>query len=104
LVEEDGGKIPDEVMSYIRKMAVHAVRERGESPETVAAIFNFNCHCIYRWLKQCGKGGYNNFETRHLHVRHPSLLPKWIIWLNDIVLKKSHWIMLLTRIYGAALF
>jgi hypothetical protein len=29
-------------MGYIRKMAVHAIRERGESPEIVAQIFNFN--------------------------------------------------------------
>jgi hypothetical protein len=34
----DGRKIPDEVMNYIRKMAVHAVRERGQSPEVVASV------------------------------------------------------------------
>ena len=38
----DGRKIPDEVMGYIRKIAVEAVRERGHSPEVVAQIFNFN--------------------------------------------------------------
>ena len=36
----DGRKIPDEVMGYIRKIAVEAVRERGQSPEVVAEIFN----------------------------------------------------------------
>ena len=29
----DGRKIPDEVMGYIRKIAVQAVRENGQSPE-----------------------------------------------------------------------
>ena len=48
----DGRKIPDEVMGYIRKIAVEAVRERGHSPEVVAEIFNFNRSCIYRWLNQ----------------------------------------------------
>jgi hypothetical protein len=33
---KDGRKIPDEVMDYIRKMAVRAVREMKESPELVA--------------------------------------------------------------------
>ena len=32
----DGRKIPDEVMGYIRKIAVQAVRENGQSPEVVA--------------------------------------------------------------------
>jgi hypothetical protein len=38
----DGRKIPDEVMGYIRKIAVQAVRECGQGPEVVAQIFNFN--------------------------------------------------------------
>jgi len=29
----DGRKIPDEVMGYIRKIAVQAIRENGQSPE-----------------------------------------------------------------------
>lgn len=53
----DGRKIPDEVMGYIRKMAVQAIRERGQSPEVVAQIFNFNRSCIYRWLKHYDEGG-----------------------------------------------
>jgi hypothetical protein len=52
----DGRQIPDEVMGYIRKMAVQAVRERGQSPEVVAEIFNFNRSCIYRWLVVCPSG------------------------------------------------
>jgi hypothetical protein len=49
---EDGRKIPDEVMGYIRKMAVQAVRERGQSPEVVAQIFNFySLTCPH--LKNC---------------------------------------------------
>ena len=31
----DGRLIPDEVMSYLRKIAVHAVEEMGCSPEDV---------------------------------------------------------------------
>ncbi|WNV05834.1 IS630 family transposase [Candidatus Methylospira mobilis] len=86
---KDGRKIPDEVMSYIRKMAVHAVRERGESPETVATIFNFNRHCIYRWLKQYDKGGYKNLETGASPGATPIITAEMDIWLKDIVLNKN---------------
>ena len=30
---EDGRKVPDDVMYYIRRMAVYAVRVLGQSPE-----------------------------------------------------------------------
>ena len=46
----DGRKIPDEVMDYIRKMAVYAVRELGQSPELVIQVLNMNRSCMYRWL------------------------------------------------------
>jgi hypothetical protein len=38
----DGRKIPDQVMSYFRKRAVQAVRERKLSPEVVAKVFGFS--------------------------------------------------------------
>ena len=38
----DGRKIPDEVMGYLRKRAVQAIRENGHSPEVVAAVFGFS--------------------------------------------------------------
>jgi len=60
---EDGRKIPDDVMFYIRGMAVHAVRELGQSPEVVSEAYNFNRHCIYRWLKQYDEGGYSALRS-----------------------------------------
>src|SRR5438067_1277917 len=48
----DGRKIPDEVMGYIRKIAVQALRENGQSPEVVVKVLNFNRSCIYEWLKR----------------------------------------------------
>ena len=38
----DARKIPDDVMSYIRKLAVRAVVERGWSPECVFEIPRFS--------------------------------------------------------------
>ena len=40
----DGRKIPDEVMGYIRKIAVQAVRENGQSPEVLHFM-------QFRWLE-----------------------------------------------------
>lgn len=61
---EDGRKIPDSVMHYIRIMAVHAVKELGHSPETIAETYNFNRACIYRWLRQYDEGGYDALESK----------------------------------------
>ena len=38
----DGRLIPDEVMSYLRKIAVHAVEEMGCSPEDVIKILGLS--------------------------------------------------------------
>src|SRR2546430_10698399 len=60
----DGRKIPDEVMGCIRKIAVQAIRENGQSPEVVAKVLNFNRSCIYDWLKRYDEGGYEALESR----------------------------------------
>lgn len=85
----DGRKIPDEVMSYIRKMAVHAVRERGESPETVSRIFNFNRHCIYRWLNQFDESGYVGLETGIAEGAQRIITEDVDNWLKFVVLEKT---------------
>jgi hypothetical protein len=43
----DGRKIPDEVMYYIRIMAVNSIRVLGQSPEAIAKTYNFNR--AWRW-------------------------------------------------------
>ena len=59
----DGRKIPDDVMYYIRVMAVNSVRVLGQSPEVIALAYNFNRACIYRWLKQYDEGGFEALES-----------------------------------------
>jgi transposase len=85
----DGRQIPDEVMGYIRKMAVHAIRERGESPEIVAQIFNFNRSCIYRWLKQYDEGGYAALESRMPPGASPLITEEMDEWLKQTVLNRT---------------
>jgi transposase len=83
---QDGRKIPDEVMGYIRKIAVQAVRERGQSPEVVAQIFNFNRSCIYRWLKHYDEGGYEALESQPAPGAEPVVTDAMDVWLKQTVL------------------
>lgn len=84
----DGRKIPDEVMNYIRKMAVYAVKELNESPETVARVFNINRHCIYRWLKQYNENDYKGLETVTAPGATPLITQEMDNWLKETILNK----------------
>jgi transposase len=80
----DGRQIPDEVMGYIRKMAVHAIRERGQSPELVAQLFNFN-----RWLKQYDEGGYAALDSRLPPGASLLITGEMDKWLKQTVLNST---------------
>ena len=60
--QNDGRKIPDEVMSYIRQMAVRAVEEKGYSPEAVINILGLIRSCIYEWLRKYRERGLRGLE------------------------------------------
>ena len=85
----DGRKIPDEVMDYIRKIAVQAVRENGQSPEVVAKILNFNRSCIYEWLKRYDEGGYEALESRKPPGAKPLITREMEGWLEETVLNST---------------
>lgn len=85
----DGRKIPDEVMGYLRKMAVYAVRELGQSAEVVIQVFNMNRSCIYRWLKQYDEGGYGALESRLPPGAPLVITPDMDEWLRRTVLERT---------------
>ena len=82
----DGRKIPDEVMNYIRVMAVRAVREMNLSPELIAKSYNVNRSCIYRWLKKYDEGGYDALESRMAPGADPLITPEMDEWLKQTIL------------------
>lgn len=86
---KDGRKIPDEVMYYIRIMAVHAVRELGQSPEEVIKAFNFNRHCIYDWLRLYDEGGYSALESISAPGAEELITPELDNWLKASILNKT---------------
>ena len=85
----DGRKIPDEVMGYIRKIAVQAIRENGQSPEVVAKVLNFNRSCIYEWLKRYDRGGYEALESRRPPGAKPVITREMEGWLEETVLSST---------------
>ena len=46
----DARKVPDDVMTYIRRIAVHAVIDEHHNPEIVASVLNISRSDLYRWL------------------------------------------------------
>ena len=85
----DGRKIPDEVMGYIRKIAVQAVRENGQSPEVVAKVLNFNRSCIYEWLRRYDQGGYEALESGKPPGAKPLITREMEGWLEETVLSST---------------
>jgi transposase len=67
----DGRLIPDEVMSYLRKIAVHAVEENGYSPEDVIKILGLSRSTIYDWLKRFREHGYEGLTPRKRLAQNP---------------------------------
>ena len=85
----DGRKIPDEVMYYIRAMAVNSIRVLGQSPEDIAKAYNFNRACIYRWLRQYDEGGFAALESEMPPGAQPLITSEMDAWLKQTVLNKN---------------
>lgn len=85
----DARKIPDDVMSYIRKLAVCAVVERGWSPECVYEIFGISRSSLYDWLGKFRRGGYEALETRIPPGAEPVITREMDDWLEWVVLSRN---------------
>jgi len=86
---EDRRKVPDDVMYYIRRMAVYAVRVLGQSPEKVAEAYNFDRSCIYRWLKQYDGGGFEALESHMPRGSDPIITKAADDWMKQAVLDST---------------
>lgn len=86
---EDGRKIPDDVMFYIRRMAVNAIRKLGHSPEKIAESYNFDRSCIYRWLKQYDEGGFEALESKMPPGAELLITEKIENWLKKTILNST---------------
>jgi transposase len=85
----DGRKIPDEVMYFMRIMAVNAIRVLGQSPEDIAVAYNFDRSCIYRWLKQYDEGGFDALESKMPPGAEPLITRETDEWMKQTVLNST---------------
>jgi transposase len=82
----DARKIPDDTMSYIRKIAVHAIVDRNFSPELIADVFNMSRTAIYKWIRWHNEGGDDALDTRHAPGAQPVITPGIDQWLEKTIL------------------
>ena len=85
----DARLIPDEVMTYIRILAVRAVIENGRSPEEVIRIFGMSRSCIYDWLNRFEQGGYAGLETQKAPGYPATITEEMEDWLKETVLEST---------------
>ena len=86
---DDARLIPDEVMSYIRKMAVQAMTEKGFSPEDVSDLLNISRTSIYVWLKRFKMEGYEGLDTKKAPGAPPVVTETLDHWLKHTVLERT---------------
>jgi transposase len=82
---KDARKIPDEVMSYLRKIAVHAIEEKDYSPEAIADVFGISRTSIYAWLRSYRKAGYSVLETQESPGAPRVITEEMDNWLKQTV-------------------
>jgi len=63
----DTRKIPDEVMNYLRRIAVRAVEEKHYSPEVVADFLDISRSSIYDWLREYREKGESALDHPITH-------------------------------------
>lgn len=85
----DARQIPDEVMNYLRRLAVRAVEEKPYSPALIAAIFGISRSSIYDWLRWYRAGGDAALETRTAPGAPAVITPIMEWWLEQTVLNST---------------
>lgn len=86
---DDARLIPDEVMSYLRKIAVHAVAGNGFSPEDVSDLLGISRSSVYVWLKRFEADGYDGLDTKKAPGAAPVVTEEMDCWLKQTVLEAT---------------
>lgn len=83
----DARQIPDEVMTYLRHIAVCAVNEKDYSPEEVADVFGISRSSIYDWLHRFKIDGYEGLKTRKAPGAPPVVTGDMDQWLKKTIIE-----------------
>ena len=79
----DARKIPDDVMSYLRRIAVRAVEEKQHSPELVAEILGISRSSLYDWLRWYHTDGEAALNSRASPGAARVITPEMDRWLKE---------------------
>jgi transposase len=85
----DARQIPDEVMNYLRRIAVRAVEEKGHSPEVIAEIFGIGRSSVYDWLRRYRAAGEAALDTRSAPGAPRTITAGLRWWLRKTVLRST---------------
>jgi transposase len=85
----DARQIPDDVMSFIRQIAVRAINEKNFHPDYVSEMLGISRSSIYDWLHRFSVDGYEGLETRKAPGAPPVITEEMDQWLSDTVLIKT---------------
>ena len=82
----DARKIPDEVMNYLRRIAVRAVEEKNYSPEVIAEILGISRSSLYDWLRWYREEGEEALDTQSAPGATAVITKEMDCWLKTVVL------------------
>jgi transposase len=85
----DARKIPDEVMNYLRRIAVQAVEEKHYSPEVAADFLNISRSSIYDWLHHYREEGEDALDTKKAPGAPLIITPEIDQWLRQTILTST---------------
>ena len=87
--ELDGRQMPDQVLEYLRKIAVRAVKEYGYSPEVVIKVLGLSRSCMYDWLKRYETRGLKGLEGHPAPGAEAQVTEAMEAWLKETVLQST---------------
>jgi transposase len=85
----DARQIPDEVMTFLRQIAVCAIKEKNFHLDDVSEMLGISRSSIYDWLHRFAVDGYEGLETRQAPGAPPLITEEMDQWLCDTVLIKT---------------
>lgn len=86
---DDSRKIPDETMSYIRKLVIDAIIRRNQKPAAVAETLGLSRSSIYEWLRWYREGDYEALETFTAPGSSPLVTAEMDLFLEMLVLESD---------------
>ncbi len=81
--------MPDQVLEYLRKIAVRAVEEQGYSPEVVIGVLGLSRSCMYDWLQRYQSQELRGPESHPARGVEAQVTEAMEAWLKETVLHST---------------